>query len=120
MIGRHVPLVRSTPLALGLVGFQVLDGLVNAVPNDWVKEDLEHLRLPARSGPVFGAIKGASAAGLLLGLRRPAVGQLTARALVVYFVCALGAHARVKDPPLRYGPAVAMLAWSALATRCYS
>jgi hypothetical protein len=40
--------------------------------------------------------------------------------LVVYFVLAIGAHARIKDRPARYVPAVAMLGWSALAARCFS
>jgi hypothetical protein len=34
-------------------------------------------------------------------------------ALIAYFVAAIGAHARAKDNPLRYAPALGMLAWSA-------
>jgi hypothetical protein len=104
---------------LALVGVQVLDALVNAVPNQWVTDDLEHLKLPRWSRFMFSAIKAASAVGLLLGLKWPKLGRLTARCLVAYFLLALGAHARVKDRPLRYGPAVAMLGWSALAIRFY-
>ncbi|HMC51628.1 MAG TPA: DoxX family protein, partial [Acidimicrobiales bacterium] len=67
----------------------------------------------------FGAVKSASAAGLLVGLERPRLGRLTAKALVAYFTLAVGAHVRIKDRPLRYAPAVAMLSWSGLAVRCY-
>ena len=69
---------------------------------------------------VFPVIKGASALGLLAGLRWPRLGRLTAAALVVYFVSAMGAHARVKDGLLRSTPAAAMLAWSIRALLAFN
>lgn len=93
--------------------------LVDGVPNDWAEAEFSHLRLPISFRVVLPAIKSASAAGLLLGLKWPALGHLTARALVAFFVGALGAHARVRDRPIRYAPALVALGWSALAVRCY-
>ena len=107
-------------MVLALVGVQVCDALFNVIPSRWIEADLEHLRVPQRSRYLFGSVKAASAVGLLEGLRRPALGRLTARLLVVYFAFAIGAHARIKDRPVRYAPAVAMLGWSILAVRCYS
>ena len=98
---------------------QVGDAIFNAVPTQWLKDDLDHLGIPEDMRPVFPVVKSASAVGLYLGLRRPALGRLTAAALVVYFVLALGAHARVKDPLFKAAPAAGMLAWSVVAFRAF-
>jgi hypothetical protein len=116
VLGRRIEPKR---LLVGLIAFQVLDALVNAIPNRWIKADLERLKIPVGFRLLFAVIKGTSAGGLLVGLKAPAFGRLTSRALVAYFVVAIGAHARAKDRPWRYGPAVMMLGWSALAVRRY-
>jgi hypothetical protein len=84
-----------------------------------MKDDLEHLGFPYELRAVFPIVKGASAAGLLAGLRWPSIGRATAASLIAYFVIALGFHARAKDGPVRAAPAVAMLAWSVAAFRSY-
>lgn len=99
---------------------QVGDAIFNAVPSQWLKDDLDHLGIPEEMRLLFPVVKSASAVGLYLGLRRPALGRLTAAALIVYFVLALGAHARVKDPALKAIPAAGMLAWSVVAFRAFS
>ena len=106
-------------VVLALVGVQVADALYNVMPSKWIEADLEHLRVPPRARYLFGSVKGASAIGLLIGLRRPAFGRLTARSLIVYFALAIGAHVRIRDRPARYAPALTMLGWSALALRCF-
>jgi hypothetical protein len=112
---------RITPerAVSALATVQACDAIFNVVPTRWMDADLDHLRVPRRSRYLFGTVKAASAAGLLLGLKRPGLGRLTARSLVAYFVLAIGAHLRIRDRPVRYVPAVAMLGWSALAVRCY-
>ena len=100
---------------LGLVGVQAADAVFNAVPTQWLRDDLDHLGIPQDLRVVFPVVKGASALGLLGGLRWPRLGRVTAAAMVVYFVLAIGAHARVKDGLLRYTPAGAMLVWSVRA-----
>lgn len=113
---------RTTPkrVVVGLIGVQLFDALFNLVPSRWMDADLDHLRVPHGLKYVFGSVKAASAAGLLIGLRRPAFGRLTARALVTYFVLAVGAHVRIKDRPARYAPALGMLTWSAAANRYFA
>lgn len=64
-------------------------------------------------------IKGASAVGLVVGLKRPRLGELTAAAFIAYFVAALGFHARAKDGVLRFAPAAGVLMWAVLALRFY-
>ena len=104
---------------LGLVAVQLADAVFNAVPNQWVRDDLDHLGFPRDLRVVFPVIKSASATGLLAGLRQPRLGRLTAAALVAYFIAAMGFHARAGDSLLRYLPAAGMLTWSVMAFRAY-
>jgi hypothetical protein len=103
----------------GLVAVQVADGIFNAIPTQWLRDDLDHLGFPYEWRFVFPIVKGASVAGLLVGFKRPWVGRLTSAALVAYFAVAMGFHARAKDGPLRFVPAAGMLAWSVAARRAY-
>lgn len=81
----------------------------------WAEEDLDRLEFPRRFRFVFPIVKAGSVAGLLIGLRRPMLGRLTAAAIVAYFLVALAFHARASDPVVKYAPAVGMLAWASLA-----
>ena len=111
---------RQRWLVTRLVAVQVGDAAFNAFPTQWLKDDLDHLGIPEDMRLLFPVVKSASAMGLYLGLRRPGLGRLTAAALVVYFLLALGAHARVNDPPLKAVPAAGMLAWSILVFHAFS
>lgn len=102
-----------------LVGVLAVDALFNVVPNSWMEADLNHLQVPRGFRYLFGSVKAASAAGLLIGVKRPRLGRLTAWLLVAYFVLALLAHARIGDRPIRYAPALGMLAWAVAAGRCF-
>ena len=121
------PRIRTVPrfsassnrVVFGLAGSLVLSALYDSVPNQWFEAEFEHLRLPRWFRPLFVLAKMSAVTGLLIGLRSSWLGRLTAHALVSYFVLAIGAHVRVKDEPVRYGPAVAMLAWSVLAARTF-
>jgi hypothetical protein len=107
----------SNRVVLGLAGSLVFSVLYDVIPNHWFEAEFEHLRLPRWFRPLFVLAKTSAVTGLLIGLRSSRLGRLTARALVVYFLLAIAAHVRVKDEPVRYGPAGAMLVWSVLATR---
>jgi hypothetical protein len=98
---------------------QLGDAVFNAVPTQWLRDDLDHLGVPQDLRVAFPIIKSASAAGLLAGLKWPALGRLTAAALVAYFILAMGFHARAKDGPLKFVPAAGMLSWSIAALRAY-
>jgi hypothetical protein len=110
-VSTATPLVRR--VVLGLAGSLVLSALYDAVPNRRSEAEFERLRLPLWFRPVLVIVKGSAASGLLVGLRWSSLGRFVARALVVYFALAIGAHVRVRDEPISYIPAVTMLAWSA-------
>jgi DoxX-like family len=111
--------VQARRVVLGLAGSLVLSALYDAIPNHWFQEEFEDLRLPRWFRFLFVLTKGAAVTGLLVGFTSTRLGRLTTRALVAYFVLAVGAHVRVKDKPVRFIPALAMLAWSAMASRSY-
>src|SRR5947207_9539301 len=79
---------------LGLVAVQSADAAFNAIPTQWLRDDLDHLGVPEGLRFVFPLIKSASALGLLGGFRWPRLGRVTATALIVYFLAAMGFHAR--------------------------
>lgn len=56
----------------------------------------------------FGILLASGAVGLLVGFAVPALGTAAASGLVVYFICALSAHIRVRDRGI--GGAVSFLA----------
>src|SRR3954447_26713964 len=46
----------------------------------------------------LGTLLAAGAIGLLVGLAMPGLGKAAAIGLVLYFLCALSAHIRARDP----------------------
>ena len=112
-------MVAARRVAVALAGFQAVDALVCAIPNGPVKADLDRIGCPPSLSAALPFIKGASATGLALGLKRPAIGKLTAASLIAYFVVAIGFHARAGDRSGRYLPAVGVLVWSAGALQYF-
>lgn len=55
------------------------------------------VELPRSWVPRLGALLGAGAVGLIVGFALPVLGVVTAVALVLYFLAAVGAHIRVRD-----------------------
>lgn len=112
--------LRPRQRVVALIGVQVGDAVFDAVATDWLRDDLARLRVPWKLRPVFPIVKSASAVGLVAGLRWPRLGRLTANALVVYFLLALGAHARAQDRAARYAPAAAMLGYVIAVRRAFT
>ena len=105
---------------VALAGVQLADAAFNAVPTQWLRDDFDHLGVPENVRFVFPVVKSASAVGLLGGLKWPPLGRLTANALIVYFLLALGFHARAKDRAARFAPAAGMLGWAILTRLTFS
>ena len=78
-----------------------------------VKATADRLRLSRRWMMPFGMLLAAGAIGLVTGLVVPVLGEAAAVGLVVYFVCAIGAHVRARDRNL--GGAVSFLVLAVLA-----
>ena len=67
----------------------------------------------------FGMLLASGALGLLIGFAVPALGVAAAIGLVVYFVCALGAHTRVRDRQVAGAISFLALAVAALIAGLY-
>lgn len=99
--------------ATALAAFHAVDAVAVAIPVAAIDADLDRLGCPPRLKRALPVVKGAAAVGLGAGRRWPALGKLTATALIGYFLCAIGIHARNRDEPWRYVAPAGMLAWSA-------
>jgi uncharacterized membrane protein YphA (DoxX/SURF4 family) len=80
-----------------LAVIQFVDGLLCIKPARFIAECFVGVHWPRRFWWIMPPIKFAAAAGLVLGLWVPYLAALTCAALVVYFVCAIAAHIRVRD-----------------------
>src|SRR5688500_6799287 len=67
---------------LALVAVQLGDAAFNAIPTQWLRDDVEHLGIPWELRFVFPIITTTSAVGLLGGFRWPRLGRVTAAALL--------------------------------------
>src|SRR3954447_6261501 len=90
--------VLTSPKAyVALAAFQAGDAVACAIPVTPIADILDRLGVPETIRPVLPAVKVASAIGLLSVGRFPALARLTTAMLTLYFVCAVGAHIRVRD-----------------------
>ena len=96
---------------------QAADAVACAIPLAPLQEALEHVGCPPALQRAIPVIKAASVVGLLAGRRDARLGRLTTTALLAYFACALGAHARVHDPAPQYAAAAAMAGLTLVARR---
>lgn len=97
----HLVLTLTTALAAGTAGALSLAG----VP--YVRGIADRVRVPRGWMAPLGALLAAGALGLLAGLAVPPLGVAAAAGLVLYFLGALAAHARARDPGV--GGAVVLL-----------
>jgi hypothetical protein len=112
--------IRWRRHVLVFAAFQLSDAVACAIPLDYIRRDLDNIKCPDSIRRALPAIKTASAAGLLLGLRWPRVGRLTAVSLMAYFLAAIGFHVRAKDPAWRAMPAASLVVTSAVfGTQAY-
>ena len=78
-----------------------------------VKAVADRVRVPQTWMIPFGVLLASGAAGLLTGLAVPVLGMAAAIGLVVYFIGAVSAHVRVRDP--RVAAAVSFLVMAVAA-----
>jgi hypothetical protein len=95
-------------LAVGLAALQLADAIGNElVPRRYLTAHLDHLGVPNRLRPALPVIKVAGSAGLVLGIKSPHVGALTAACLVGYYAAAVAFHVCADDHPILWLPAIA-------------
>jgi len=99
-----------------LAAFQAGDAVACAIPLPPIEKSLDTVGLPVNVRPVLPVVKAAAAIGLLSVNRFPALARLTTALLTLYFVCAVGAHIRVRDKVVNAIPAVSFLTLFAAMT----
>lgn len=108
--------LTSSKTYTGLAAFQAVDAVACAIPVPYIATALDTVQVPQRVRPVLPIVKAASAIGLLSVHRFPGLARLTTAALTLYFVCAVGAHIRVRDSIPNTVPAASFLALFATMT----
>jgi uncharacterized membrane protein len=87
---------------------------LNFVGAESVKVVADQVRVPQKWMIPFGMLLASGAVGLLVGFAVPTLGTAAAIGLVLYFVCALGAHIRVRDRQIAGAVSFLMMAVATL------
>ncbi len=111
--GMHVPYIAITILVALANGYAASLDFVGA---ESVKLVADRVHVAHGWMVPLGLCLAAGAAGLLLGFAVPALGTAAAVGLVLYFVCALCAHIRVRDCHVGGAISFLILAVAALTT----
>jgi DoxX-like family len=107
----HVTYVLITILAALANGYAAS---LNFVGAESVKVVADKVQVSQRWMIPFGVLLACGALGLLIGFAVPVAATAAAIGLVVYFICALGAHLRVRDPGMGGAVSFLVLAVAAL------
>jgi hypothetical protein len=100
----HVAYFVTTVLAALANGYAAYSSLTRA---EFVQVVADRVHVGRKWMLPFGTLLASGALGLLAGIWLPVLGEAAAIGLIVYFVCALGAHVRVRD--VHVGGAVTFL-----------
>jgi hypothetical protein len=109
----HVTYIVTTCLAAVVNGYAAFLSLSGAAS---VEDVADRVRVPRAWMVPLGTLLASGAVGLLAGLVVPVLGIAAAAGLVVYFICAVGAHLRVGDRGLGGAVFFGLLAVGALAS----
>lgn len=107
----HVTYVVITILAALANGYAAA---LNFVGAESVKVVADKVQVSERWMVPFGILLAAGGLGLVAGFAVPVLGTAAAVGLVLYFVCAVSAHLRVRDPGIGGAVAFLVLAVAAL------
>jgi hypothetical protein len=87
---------------------------LNFVGADSVKVVADNVQVSQKWMIPLGVLLASGAVGLLRGFAVPVLGTAAAIGLVLYFVCAVSAHVRVRDPKIAGAVSFLALAVAAL------
>jgi hypothetical protein len=90
--------------------------VLNFVGAESVKVVADKVRVSREWMIPFGILLASGALGLLSGFVVPVLGTAAAIGLVLYFICALSAHVRVRDPGIGGAVSFLVLAVAAVIT----
>lgn len=105
--------IVSVLVALAAIG----SGMGKLSKNPKAIEPLQTVGVPASWPPVLGALEVAGGLGVLVGLWWAPLGIAAATGLTLYFLGAIIAHVRVKDPNVQPAAALFVLSVAALVLR---
>ena len=94
-MGMHVTYLAITILAAAANCYAAS---LNFVGAESVKVVADRVRVSRKWMIPLGALLACGAVGLLVGFAVPALGTAAVIGLVLYFICAVSAHIRVRDP----------------------
>jgi len=109
----HVTYLVITVVAALANGYAACMNFVGA---ESVKVVADRVQVSRRWMVPLGALLVAGAVGLLMGFAVPALGAAAAIGLVLYFICAVTAHLRVRDRQIGGAVFFLLLAATALST----
>ena len=109
----HVAYVATTILAALANGYAAA---LNFLGAESVKVVADRVHVSRRWMVPFGGLLASGATGLVVGFAVPALGTAAAIGLVLYFLCALMTHVRVRDPQIGGAVFFLLLAAASLAT----
>jgi DoxX-like family len=109
----HIAYLGVASLAALMNGFAASMNFAGA---EFVKAVADKVQVSKKWMVPFGTLLATGAVGLVAGFAVPALGVAAAIGLTVYFVCALGAHVRVRDRNVGGAVTFLLLAIAALAT----
>lgn len=110
----------SSKILAAFAVFQAADAVACAIPLKAITEAFDRVEFPVKYRWIFPVIKGASAAGLALGVKFPPLARLALVLLAAYFAVAIGAHVRAKDSAVNAAPAALLFgAYAFLAARSF-
>ena len=89
---------------------------LNFVGAESVKVVADRVQVSRRWMVPLGALLASGAVGLLIGFAVPALGAAAAIGLVLYFICAVTAHLRVRDRQIGGAVFFLLMAATALTT----
>jgi SNF family Na+-dependent transporter len=109
----HVSYVAATVLAALANGYAAA---LNFLGADSVKMVADRVQVSRAWMVPLGTVLASGAVGLLTGFVVPALGTAAATGLVLYFLCAVAAHVRVRDRQIGGAVFFLLLAAAALTT----
>lgn len=107
----HIIYIVITLLAVAANSYAAY---LNFVGAESVKAVADRLQVSRTWMIPFGVLLASGAAGLSMGFAVPVLGKAAAIGLILYFVCALGAHIRARDPQVGGAVSFLVLAVAAL------
>jgi len=91
----HIAYIAITIIAALATGYAAS---LNFAGAESVKVVADRVQVSQKWMIPFGSLLAAGAIGLLIGFAVRVLGEAAAIGLILYFVCAIGAHIRARDP----------------------